>query len=115
PAAAPDLRPNGRLMRTGWHRLVLLVAWVATRSFFAAIVLRWIYLHGLRSANGDVKIYRGWSKVLAHGHFPVHDPQWQYPPLAGPLLLAPKLIANGTGMTYFRAFLLMAILADGII
>jgi hypothetical protein len=102
-------------MRTVAHRWTLLGAWLATRAFFVAIVLHRIRVYELRPSNGDVHTYRGWSRILAHGHYPVHDPQWQYPPLAGPLLLLPRVLRDLSGMTYFRAFLVLAILADGII
>jgi hypothetical protein len=101
-------------MRVLRQRRLLLASWIATRILFVAIVGRWIHVPGLKASNGDVRLYGRWARILAGGHYPVHDPQWQYPPLAGPLMLLPKAI-SATGLTYFQAFLLLAVVADGIV
>ena len=96
------------------QRRLLLGTWLATRALFAAIVLRGVHIPGLRTSNGDIRLYVHWSAILAQGRFPANDPQWQYPPLAGPLLLLPKYIA-ATGLSYVQAFLLLAVVVDGVI
>ncbi|MFE2267307.1 glycosyltransferase 87 family protein [Streptomyces griseosporeus] len=57
-------------------------------------------------------LYRHWYGVLSDGGFPVHDPLWQYPPGAGPVLLSPGLLP---GLTYFRAFVVLTLAADALI
>jgi hypothetical protein len=61
---------------------------------------------------GDVKIYNRWSQVLASGHFPLHDPQWQYPPGAAFVMVLPRVVRSLTGLSYYSAFYAMAVLAD---
>ncbi|MBS2964608.1 DUF2029 domain-containing protein, partial [Actinocrinis puniceicyclus] len=61
---------------------------------------------------GDVKTYNRWSQSLAAGHYPLHDPQWQYPPGAAIVIALPRLIHSGTGLSYYTAFYAMALLAD---
>ena len=53
-----------------------------------------------------------WYGVLAHGTFPSGDRLWQYPPGAGPVLLSPGLLP---GLTYFQAFVLLALAADALV
>ncbi|MEU6661063.1 glycosyltransferase family 87 protein [Streptomyces sp. NPDC046821] len=57
-------------------------------------------------------LYARWHTTLAHGAFPAGDPMWQYPPGAGPVLLAPGLIP---GLTYFQAFVALTLAADALV
>ncbi|MEV1020918.1 glycosyltransferase 87 family protein [Streptomyces sp. NPDC050264] len=57
-------------------------------------------------------LYARWSVTLAHGTFPTDDPLWQYPPGAGPVLLAPGLLP---GPTYFQAFVTLTLATDALV
>lgn len=56
----------------------------------------------------DVKLYQAWSDVILAGHYPISDPMWQYPPLAG------FVFALGAHLTTnpLLGFVLLALLAD---
>lgn len=61
---------------------------------------------------GDVQTYNRWSQAFALGHFPMHDPQWQYPPGAAFVIVLPRVVRSVTGLSYYTAFYAMAVLAD---
>ncbi|GGN52961.1 membrane protein [Streptomyces albiflavescens] len=94
------------------HRpLALAAAWLATRS-----LMLWLLAHDGLAALGrggvsrEVEhLYFHWYGVLSQGAFPVGDRLWQYPPGAGPVLLAPALLPT---LTYFTAFVTLTLLAD---
>ena len=97
------------LARPGYRRLLLW--WLGTRvllMLWATTALPW-FSHG--SVLGDVTIYRGWAHVLAGGTYPVHDPQWQYPPAAALIFLVPQALTH-LGLSYIIAFFLFALAAD---
>ncbi|WP_241741267.1 glycosyltransferase 87 family protein [Streptomyces sp. L2] len=58
------------------------------------------------------RLYFHWYGVLAQGAFPAHDTRWQYPPGAGAVLMAPGLLPE---LTYFQAFVALALAADALI
>lgn len=94
--------------------LLLAAAWPATRA-----LMLWALLHddlpvlgGGHVAREVYDLYFRWYGVLTHGAFPAHDPLWQYPPGAGPVLLAPGLLP---GLTYFQAFVVLALAADAAV
>ncbi|MEU7056382.1 glycosyltransferase 87 family protein [Streptomyces sp. NPDC046197] len=58
------------------------------------------------------QLYHHWYVVLSHGTFPAYDPLWQYPPGAGVVLLSPAMLP---GLTYFQAFVVLSLAADGVI
>lgn len=97
------------------HRLATLAtAWVATRA-----LMLWLLTHDDLSALGsggvshEVRhLYFRWYGILSHGAYPAGDRLWQYPPGAGPVLLAPGLLP---GLTYFHAFVALTLLADAVI
>ncbi|MFJ9543566.1 glycosyltransferase 87 family protein [Streptomyces sp. NPDC101225] len=97
------------------HRLLALGgAWLATRA-----LMLWLLVHnaapllGRGSVAREVsRLYQHWYGVLAQGAFPAHDPLWQYPPGAGPVLLSPALLP---GLTYFQAFVALTLAADAAI
>ena len=97
------------------HRVpALTAAWLATRA-----LTLWLLAHdgSPRLGGGAVArevwlLYRHWYGILAHGAFPAHDPLWQYPPGAGPVLLSPALLP---GLTYFQAFVALTLAADAAI
>ncbi|MEW2161796.1 glycosyltransferase 87 family protein [Streptomyces sp. NPDC007084] len=57
-------------------------------------------------------LYFRWYGVLSQGAFPAGDRLWQYPPGAGPVLLAPALLP---WLTYFTAFVVLTLVADLVI
>src|ERR1044072_4927540 len=80
--------------------LTLTVAWPATRA-----LMLWLLAHnhlpllgGGGVAREVYRLYAGWHDVLSAGAYPRGDPLWQYPPGAGPLLLAPGLLP---GLVHF--------------
>ncbi|MGI5455310.1 glycosyltransferase family 87 protein [Streptomyces sp. CA-249302] len=95
-------------------RLALTTAWLATRA-----LMLWLLAHDALPRLGDGwvarevwRLYHHWYVVLSHGAFPAHDPLWQYPPGAGPVLLSPALLP---GLTYFQAFVALTLACDAAI
>jgi hypothetical protein len=60
---------------------------------------------------GDVRLYSLWSVLLSSGRFPEGDPFWQYPPGAGAVFLAARII----GPDPVSGFVLLALMADAAI
>jgi hypothetical protein len=94
--------------------LALAVAWLATRA-----LMLWLLAHdhlaplGGGGVSREVgQLYFRWYGVLSRGAFPVGDRLWQYPPGAGPVLLAPALLPS---LTYFTAFVALTLAADAVI
>ena len=93
----------------------LLVAWLASRALLLLFLYNIVPYIDHFSVVGDVQAYNKWSLVFAHGHFPVNDPQWQYPPGASVFMILPRLAKSVTGMSYYSAFYLMALLCDLVV
>ncbi|MBV7698974.1 glycosyltransferase family 87 protein [Streptomyces sp. TRM70350] len=96
------------------HPLALATAWLATRA-----LMLWLLAHNSQPLLGHGAVarevwvtYHRWYEALARGAFPADDPLWQYPPGAGPVLLFPALLP---GLTYFRAFVALTLVADAVI
>ncbi|MFF4830849.1 glycosyltransferase family 87 protein [Streptomyces sp. NPDC001315] len=93
--------------------LPLAAAWLATRA-----VMLWLLAHdslpwlGGRVAREVWRLYHHWYVVLSHGAFPAHDRLWQYPPGAGPVLLAPGLLP---WLTYLQAFVVLTLVSDAVV
>ncbi|MEU9479750.1 glycosyltransferase 87 family protein [Streptomyces sp. NPDC048191] len=90
------------------------VLWLSTRA-----LMLWLLvdesapvLGGGSVAREVWRLYSHWYDVLAHGSFPTHDTLWQYPPGAGPVLLAPGLLP---WLTYFQAFVLLTLAVDAVV
>ncbi|MFF1486957.1 glycosyltransferase 87 family protein [Streptomyces sp. NPDC058319] len=97
------------------HRLLALAAaWLLTRAATLTLLAHDTLppLGGGAVAREVWKLYHHWYLVLAHGAFPAHDPLWQYPPGAAPVLLSPALLP---WLTYFQAFVALALAADAVI
>lgn len=82
------------------------LVWAASRAALLFVGLSAFH----RDLVHDVRIYAGWSEVIAGGQFPVDD-RWQYPPLAAVVMYVPRLLP----MAYLPAFILLALLADLLI
>ncbi|MGW0998105.1 glycosyltransferase 87 family protein [Streptomyces sp. NPDC002523] len=103
-----------RLRVTPGPVLALTAAWLATR-----LLMLWLLVHsGTRLLGGGSvtrevwRLYFHWYGVLSHGGFPPRETTWQYPPGAGPVLLAPGLVP---GLTYFEAFVALTLATDVLI
>lgn len=59
----------------------------------------------------DVRLYGTWSILLADRQFPVGDAYWQYPPGAGALFLAGRLLAPDP----LIGFIVLALIADALL
>lgn len=82
--------------------------WLATRALLIAMIAKVVPYPRVDEVMGDVKFfYLPWSDVLATGNFPTGD-AWQYPPMAAPLLLLPRL----TGLDYVQAWVGLSLLVD---
>ncbi|MFC9849431.1 glycosyltransferase 87 family protein [Streptomyces sp. NPDC060223] len=98
------------------HRgpLLLAAAWLATRALMLELLAHdHLRLLGRGGVSREVSsLYFRWYGVLSHGTFPADDRLWQYPPGAGPVLLAPALLP---ALTYFTAFVALTLAADAVI
>ncbi|MFF3749963.1 glycosyltransferase 87 family protein [Streptomyces sp. NPDC002018] len=76
----------------------------------------WLILHdtlGVGAVGREVYgVYRHWYEQLRLGSYPLDDVTWQYPPGAGAVLLAPALLP---WLTYFQAFVALALLSDAVV
>jgi hypothetical protein len=94
------------------------VPWfLGTRLVMLLLALDLLKYFNRVAVTGDVRLYDSWiTGSFRHGQFPLHDHKWQYPPgAAGPLLL-PKLFANSViPGSYFVAFFVMCLAADGVV
>ncbi|MGW6910405.1 glycosyltransferase family 87 protein [Streptomyces sp. NPDC054940] len=110
-------RPGRRTFPAGLadRRVPTLAAvWLLTRA-----AMLWLLAHNslhLLGGGGVARevwgLYGHWYGTLSHGAFPTHDPLWQYPPGAGPVLLSPALLP---GLTYFQAFVVLTVLTDAAV
>ncbi|RVU24529.1 DUF2029 domain-containing protein [Streptomyces antnestii] len=95
-------------------RAALPLTWLVTRA--GMLVLLALDGRAPLGAGGIAHevfaLYARWSTTLAHGTFPAGDPMWQYPPGAGPVLLAPGLVP---GLTYFQAFVALTLVTDALV
>lgn len=59
----------------------------------------------------DVTLYASWADVIATGHYPIHDPMWQYPPLAGFVFYVASIISRSPT----TGFMALALIVDAAI
>lgn len=104
-ATAPVFAPRYRRAAYWWagSRLLLLLWTLQAVPYFSR-----------GSVVGDVMIYHGWANTMVDGSFPSGDPQWQYPPAAALVMLAPKLIQH-LGIGYVNSFFFVALIADAVV
>ncbi|MCK8676749.1 glycosyltransferase 87 family protein [Streptomyces lichenis] len=92
--------------------LPLAVVWLLTRGLMIVLLLRDNL--GIGGVSREVyALYQHWYQLLADRTFPPGDVTWQYPPGAGLVILAPG--AAPQLLTYFQAFVALALLADAAI
>ncbi|MFD5556524.1 glycosyltransferase 87 family protein [Streptomyces sp. NPDC127068] len=109
PLAPPRSGAHGR--RTP---LAYAAGWLATRTVMLLVLVHsGADLLGSGGIPREVHgLYARWAGQLSEGSFPVGDPLWQYPPGAGPVLLAPHLVP---WLSYFEAFVALTLLADATV
>jgi hypothetical protein len=92
--------------------LFVLLGWLASRVPLYLMTTGHLWAWYGRKNIGDVTVYLRWvNGSLSHGALPV-DNSWQYPPLAGPLLLLPRLLP---GSEYQGQFIRLAFVADAVV
>ncbi|CAL9292930.1 glycosyltransferase 87 family protein [Streptomyces sp. SudanB25_2051] len=113
PGTPPDFSRN-RLrfrQRSRPDLLPLLAVWAVSRA-----ALLWLLTHdtlGIGEVGKEVHVlYRHWYERLADGDLPADETTWQYPPGAALVLLAPGAVP---GLTYFQAFVALALLSDLVV
>ncbi|MCX5391025.1 glycosyltransferase 87 family protein [Streptomyces sp. NBC_00094] len=90
--------------------LALAAAWLLTRAGMLLLLLRDDL--GIGGVGREVALYEHWYGQFATGTFPPGDVTWQYPPGAGLVIMAPGILPS---LTYFQAFVALALLADAVI
>lgn len=105
---------TGRVITKQRARTAVLPAacWAWTRGVLLLFTYNVIPYISHGDIVGDVKTYNRWSQAFASGHFPLHDPLWQYPPGAAIVIALPRIVRGITGLSYYSAFYAMALLAD---
>ncbi len=101
-----------RLFAPRYRRISLW--WAGSRLLILLWTLNALPYFSRGSVIGDVYIYSGWADVMTHGSYPANDPQWQYPPAAALIMLAPKAIAH-IGIGYVNSFFFVALAADTVV
>nr|WP_245703139.1 glycosyltransferase family 87 protein [Streptomyces lushanensis] len=104
-------RPRGVRRRTVTAVCAVWTVWALTR-----LAMLWLILHdtlGVGAVGREVYgVYRHWYEQLKLGSYPLDDVTWQYPPGAGAVLLSPALLPH---LTYFQAFVALALLSDAVV
>ena len=93
----------------------LLFAWLVSRLYLLLFTYDKVRYFDHGSLVGDVQTYNKWSLVFAHGHFPQHDPQWQYPPGAAVFIILPRIVRSLTGLSYYTGFYMIALASDLVV
>lgn len=89
----------------------LIVGYVITRALLILIPLGLMFYPGGVLIGNDTHLYWTWSEVILAGHYPVADPMWQYPPLAGFVFVIGAHLASDPSL----GFMILALLADLVI
>lgn len=95
--------------------LPLVAAWAATRVILLLFTYDEIPYIDHGSLVGDVQTYNRWSQIFSQGHFPHHDPSWQYPPGAALVIVLPRIMRSLTTMSYYSGFYLLALSSDLVV
>lgn len=90
--------------------LALAVVWLLTRAGMLLLLVRDDL--GIGGVGREVGLYQHWYGQFANGTFPPGDATWQYPPGAGLVIMSPGIVPS---LTYFQAFVALALLADAVI
>jgi len=105
---------TGRVITRQRARTAVLPAacWASTRAVLLLFTYNVIPYISHGDIVGDVKTYNRWSQAFTSGHFPLHDPVWQYPPGASVVIALPRIVRGVTELSYYSTFYAMALLAD---
>ncbi|MFE0640366.1 glycosyltransferase 87 family protein [Streptomyces sp. NPDC058877] len=90
--------------------LALAAVWLLTRVGMLLLLVRDDL--GIGGVSGEIALYEHWYGGFADGTFPSGDVTWQYPPGAGLVIMSPGLLP---WLTYFQAFVALALLADAVV
>ncbi|XIE78753.1 glycosyltransferase 87 family protein [Streptomyces sp. SBR177] len=91
--------------------LALAAVWLLTRAGMLLLLVRDSL--GIGGVASEVYLlYRHWYGQFAQGTFPPGDVTWQYPPGAGLVIMAPGALP---WLSYFQAFVALALLADAVV
>jgi len=86
------------------------IVWTATRTWAIMAGFQHVHYPGGQYLFSDISLYDWWGGNLIHGHFPLNDPMWQYPPLAAVIFgLGYSIARNMVG------FVALALLADFVL
>jgi hypothetical protein len=91
--------------------LLMSAGWAASRALLLWTVFGPAQIAGVQVTHDVSSIYQHWYEVLRGGTFPQSDVTWQYPPLAGPMMLAPGLLP----FDYLHSFVVLAVACDAAI
>jgi uncharacterized membrane protein len=84
-----------------------LACWVLTRGTLLALTT--LTPGGIRGTlEGDPYLYQIWASGIVHGHFPLSDVRWQYPPAAALALAAPQILPG----SYLHALWALVLATD---
>lgn len=89
----------------------LISSYVVTRALLILIPLGLMFYPGGVLISNDTHLYWTWSEVILSGHYPVADPMWQYPPLAGFVFVIGAHLAADPSL----GFIILALFADLVI
>ncbi len=89
----------------------VITTYVVSRLLLVLIPLGLFIYPGGTLLTDDVHLYWTWSEVVLSGHYPIADPMWQYPPLAGFVFALGAHITSDPKL----GFMLLALLADAVI
>ncbi|HEY3867004.1 MAG TPA: glycosyltransferase family 87 protein [Actinocrinis sp.] len=86
--------------------------WAWTRAVLFMFLYQVLPYASHSDVISDVRIYNDWSQVFGHGHYPIGDVDWQYPPAAAVVITLPRIARMLTGVSYYTAFYALMFLAD---
>ena len=69
-----------------------LVSWLAARAFYGPLII------------SDIPVYRDFATAIASGQLPYRDVAIEYPPIALPVFLLPRLLGGASDAGYESAF-----------
>lgn len=89
----------------------LIASYVLSRLVLFLIPLGLFIYPGGTLLGTDIHLYWTWAEVLLSGHYPIADPMWQYPPLAGfVFVLGTKAVIDP-----MLSFMILALAVDATI
>jgi hypothetical protein len=90
--------------------LAVWAGWTVSRALLVTVALGVLRVPHTDVASDVKVIYQAWAEVLRTGTFPMDDVTWQYPPLAGLLMLLPLWLPG----SYFVTFVALMAACDAV-